>query len=84
MASDFMVNDIIYHALSSHEPCIAKDNQHCRIAPPENFGEEVQMDASQEIWFGDKKAMLHLAIDRKQGLFLSGYFYPQETLTGYV
>jgi hypothetical protein len=63
---------------------VDKSNQHCRLLPPEHFGEEVQIDASQEVWFGGSKSTLHLAIDRKKGTFLAGYFHKQETLTGYI
>ncbi|MDE6476740.1 MAG: hypothetical protein K2L48_00850 [Mycoplasmoidaceae bacterium] len=53
-------------------PILTKTEQHSRLAQPQYFGIEVQMDASEIVWFGDKKTTLHVAIDRKQGLFLSG------------
>ncbi len=64
-------------------PILTKTEQHSRLAQPQYFGIEVQMDASEIVWFGDKKTTLHVAIDRKQGLFLSGWFDKQETLEGY-
>ena len=47
------------------------------------FGEMIQMDASQAIWFGDKKTYLHLAIDDALGRVVGGYFDTEETLNGY-
>ncbi|GEP20403.1 ISNCY family transposase [Pediococcus argentinicus] len=47
------------------------------------FGELVQMDASQEIWFGAHKSFLHLAIDDRTGQIIGAYFDEQETLKGY-
>lgn len=47
------------------------------------FGELVQMDASEHIWFGDNKSQLHLAIDDATGMILGAFFDTQETLKGY-
>lgn len=47
------------------------------------FGELIQMDASEHIWFGDTKCHLHLAIDDATGKIVGGYFDHQETLKGY-
>ncbi len=47
------------------------------------FGEEVQMDASNHIWFGNGKSHLHAAIDNATGNILALYFDKQETLNGY-
>lgn len=47
------------------------------------FGEEVQMDASEHIWFGNTKTYLHAAIDDSTGKVLGAYFDKQETLNGY-
>jgi len=47
------------------------------------FGELVQMDASIHLWFGDKKATLHLAIDDATSRVLGAYFDWHETLHGY-
>ena len=47
------------------------------------FGEMIQMDASQIVWFGDKKTCLHLAIDDALGRVVGGYFDTEETLNGY-
>ncbi|HKL86983.1 MAG TPA: ISNCY family transposase [Treponemataceae bacterium] len=47
------------------------------------FGEEIQMDASNHLWFGKTKAHLHLAIDDATGMIVGGYFDTQETLKGY-
>lgn len=47
------------------------------------FGECIQMDASEYVWFGTQKAHLHLAIDDATGRIVGGYFDAQETLKGY-
>jgi len=48
-----------------------------------NFGELVQMDGSIHLWFGDRKAVLHLAIDDATSHILGGHFAWSETLDGY-
>lgn len=48
-----------------------------------NFGEEVQIDASEHIWFGNQKSHLHAAVDDSTGQVLAAYFDKQETLNGY-
>lgn len=47
------------------------------------FGEEVQVDASQHLWFSNFKTYLHAAIDDSTGIVLAAYFDKQETLKGY-
>ena len=47
------------------------------------FGEMIQMDASVHLWFGEKKATLHAAIDDSTGMIVGAYFDEQETLKGY-
>jgi transposase len=47
------------------------------------FGELVQMDGSFHLWFGDRKATLHLAIDDASSRVLGAYFDWHETLNGY-
>lgn len=47
------------------------------------FGESVQLDASQHLWFGKDKTHLHLAIDNATSQILGAWFDTQETLTGY-
>lgn len=47
------------------------------------FGELLQMDASEHIWFGRIKTQLHLAIDDATGVIVGAYFDQQETLNGY-
>ncbi|MDF9867853.1 transposase [Bacilli bacterium PM5-3] len=56
---------------------------HPRQERAKYFGEIIQMDASQHLWFGDTKAHLHLAIDDATGKILSAFFDKQETLKGY-
>nr|WP_230399281.1 ISNCY family transposase [Novisyntrophococcus fermenticellae] len=47
------------------------------------FGEMIQMDASEFIWFGDTKAHLHIAVDDSTGTLVGAWFDTQETLNGY-
>lgn len=62
---------------------IALEDAHPRKERSKYFGEQEQMDASQHLWFGDKKSQLHLAIDDATGTISGGYFDWQETLYGY-
>lgn len=48
-----------------------------------NFGENIELDASSYIWFGDIKAHLHLSIDVATNSCTGGYLDYQETLNGY-
>ncbi len=47
------------------------------------FGELVQIDASDHLWFGKEKSHLHVAIDDATGAIIGAYFDRQETLNGY-
>lgn len=47
------------------------------------FGEELQMDASSHLWFGDRKCNLHTAIDDATGAIVAAWFDWEETLNGY-
>lgn len=47
------------------------------------FGEMIQMDASEFIWFGDTKTHLHIAVDDSTGTLVGAWFDTQETLNGY-
>jgi hypothetical protein len=59
-------------------------NRHPRRPRRPNFGELVQLDASQHDWFcNGSKTYLHIAIDDATSVILAGYFCSQETLTGY-
>lgn len=48
------------------------------------FGEEVQMDASFWIWFGNDETALHLAVDKALNKVLAGYFDYEETTQAYL
>lgn len=65
----------------NHE--IALENSHPRGQKPKNFGELTEMDGSIHLWFGDKKACLHLAVDKATNTIVGAYFDWQETLNGY-
>ena len=47
------------------------------------FGQEVQMDACQKLWFGGIPSYLHLAIDKATKKVLFGWFEYEEITRGY-
>lgn len=47
------------------------------------FGEELQLDASIHLWFGNSKTALHAAIDDSTSQVVGAYFDYEETLHGY-
>lgn len=47
------------------------------------FGEMIQMDASEFLWFGDVKTHLHIAVDDSTGILTGAWLDTQETLNGY-
>ena len=47
------------------------------------FGQEVQMDACQKLWFGGIASYLHLAIDKATKKVLFGWFEFEEITRGY-
>jgi len=59
------------------------EDAHPRRPRCANFGEMIQMDASQHLWFGSKNTYLHVAIDDSTGMIVGAYFDRQETLNGY-
>lgn len=65
----------------NHEISLA--DAHPRQERPKYFGENIEMDGSIHLWFGDKKTCLHLAVDRCTNLIVGAYFDYQETLNGY-
>ena len=65
----------------SHE--IALEDSHPRREKPKYFGEIIEEDGSIHLWFGDKKACLHLAVDRATNTIVGAFFDYQETLNGY-
>ena len=48
-----------------------------------SFGQEVQMDACNKIWFGGVPSFLHLAVDRATKKVLFGWFEYEEITRGY-
>ena len=62
---------------------VAVEDAHPRQPRCIYFGEEVQIDASIHLWFGNVKSALHAAIDDSTGQVLAAYFDNQETLNGY-
>ena len=47
------------------------------------FGEEIQMDACEKKWFGERITYLHLAIDKATKKVLFGWFEYEEITRGY-
>lgn len=75
------IEDKELEKIISHE--IALEDAHPRQERPKYFGENIEMDGSIHLWFGEKKACLHLAVDRCKNIIVGGYFDFQETLNGY-
>lgn len=73
-----VINDVI---ITNNE--INLSSAHPRQERAKYFGEIIQMDASDHLWFGTTKAQLHLAIDDAYGVIVGAYFDKQETLNGY-
>lgn len=65
----------------NHE--VALEDSHPRGEKPKYFGEVTEMDGSTHLWFGTKKACLHLAADKATNTIVGAYFDWQETLNGY-
>ena len=65
----------------NHE--IALEDSHPRGQKPKYFGEITEMDGSIHLWFGEKKACLHMAVDKATNHVVGAYFDWQETLDGY-
>lgn len=47
------------------------------------FGQEVQMDACEKVWFGNIVSYLHLAVDKGTKKVLFGWFEYEEVTRGY-
>ena len=47
------------------------------------FGQEIQMDACNKIWFGEVPSFLHLAVDKATKKVLAGWFEYEEITRGY-
>ena len=47
------------------------------------FGQEIQMDACEKLWFGGIVSYLHLAVDKGTKKVLFGYFEYEELTRGY-
>ena len=62
---------------------MALEDSHPRGEKPKYFGEITEMDGSNHLWFGDRKACLHLAADKTTNTIVGGFFDWQETLHGY-
>lgn len=48
-----------------------------------SFGQEVQMDACNKVWFGGVPSFLHLAVDKATKKVLFGWFEYEEITRGY-
>ena len=56
---------------------------HSRVERLKYFGECLEMDASNHMWFGEIKTTLHGSIDNSTGTVCGLYFDKEETLNGY-
>ena len=56
----------------NHE--VSLEDSHPRGEKPKYFGEITEMDGSIHLWFGDKKACLHLAADKATNTLLPDTF----------
>ena len=74
--TDKEIDEIVNHHM-------ALEDSHPRRERSKYFGELLQMDASNHIWFGNTKSQLHLAIDDASGTIVGAYFDKEETLFGY-
>lgn len=59
-------------AIINHE--VSLEDSHHRGEKPKFFGEIIEKDGSIHPWFGDKKAFLHLAIDKSTSIIIGGWF----------
>jgi len=59
------------------------EDAHPRRPRCSRFGEMIQMDASEIVWFGNEKYTLHVAVDDATGIVVGAWFDRQETLNGY-
>ena len=75
------MDEEIVTSIVNHE--IALEDSHPRGEKPKYFGEVIEEDGSIHLWFGEKKACLHLAIDKATSTIVGAYFDYQETLNGY-
>lgn len=62
---------------------VTLEEAHPRQPRCQYFGEELQMDACNHLWFGNEKTHLHAAIDDSTGNLVGMFFDKQETLNGY-
>lgn len=70
-------------ALKLQRNLISVEDAHSRRPRRSFFGEQIQLDASPHLWFGDKKTYLHIAVDDCTGRLLAAFFDTQETLIAY-
>ena len=62
---------------------ISIEDAHARRPRCANFGEELQMDASEHPWFAGVTSHLHAAVDDATGMLTGLHLDWQETLVGY-
>ncbi|MGL4383019.1 MAG: ISNCY family transposase [Bacilli bacterium] len=77
------VVDILSDTNDTKSNQVPLEDSHPRLERSKYFGEIIQMDASNHLWFGESKSQLHLAIDDATSHIVGGYFDYQETLNGY-
>lgn len=70
------INKMVIHEIALEDATPRKPRAH-------SFGENIELDASSYIYFGDKKTHLHLSIDEATNICTGAYLDWQETLNGY-
>lgn len=71
------------NAIANASAQIPLEDSHPRQERSKYFGEKILVDASNHLWFGSKKAFLHIAIDDATSTIIGAQFEWQETLVGY-
>lgn len=74
--SDKEIDKLVTHQL-------ALEDATPRIPRSRYFGENIELDASEFVFFGDKKTHLHLSIDTATNKCTGAYLDDYETLNGY-
>lgn len=69
--------------IPKHATALSLKDAHPTRPRKSKFGELIQADACERVWFGTEKLHLHIAVDDCTGALVGAYFDTQETLKGY-
>jgi hypothetical protein len=82
---DIKNNEICEETIEYLEDLIlVKNQQHCRIPITRIFGDVIEMDASEYVFFDGTKLTLHVAVDKATNKIVGAWLDKQETLYGYL